>query len=144
MAQIASIDVEVRIPDSSIDIDNAEYEYMLGWYNADGGFYSWLFTDFIRTESVESETINAKTNPSKIFTKSENSVQLVAEDITENQYHEISKILRTKNIWRIWPTVLNKEPDKVAILSKAKKERKTDGRYNFNIVIQEKSPIIIT
>lgn len=143
MTLIATKDFAVRIPKSEASPDFEQFEYMIGWYNADGGFYTWLFEDFIKRENIDSEVINKRTEPSNIFNDSAKTVELVAEDLTETEFHEISKIIRSKNIWRIFKTSSNKAPEKLGIVTSASEEKKSDQRYNFTIRVQEKSSTLI-
>jgi hypothetical protein len=133
--------VQYNIPDSFNDSSAEEYEYFLAWQSPDGGFYSWLFFDFIKRGEINKDTVNTESeNITSIFKSTINTVQLVAEDLTKNQIETLKDILRAKIIYRYFKDGSFEE---LAINSDVYEIRESDYRYNFTIIVREQeSPLL--
>ena len=124
-------------PDSIFYPDAQEYEYFLNWYSVNSGLHSWMFTDFEEKQKVTGEIVAQNSeNINKIFESAENQIRLVAENLTENQFNVICKILRAKNIFRVHKDATI---EMVAIISSEYTKRKSDFRYDFEIVVQKEN-----
>ena len=126
---------EYIVPDSALNTDAESYEYYLIWQGVDGGFYSWLFEDFIKRQEVNSDTINTKSeNITNVFSSAKKYVELTAEDLTQNEFDVLSNILRAKYIRRYFKdgTYMN-----VVIKSNSSTKRQSDFNYTFTIQIEE-------
>ena len=135
MALIDTKIVQYLIPDSEADATAEAYEYFLVWVGTDGEVYNWLFTDFLKKKEVAGEVINTKsTRITKLFTASNNFIQLTAEDLTENEFDVISGILDAKTIRRYYKdgTFSN-----LAIQTDSYEKLKSDFRYNISFEVQE-------
>lgn len=138
---IASKTYEYIVPDSAINSDAESYEYFLVWQSPDGGFYCWMFEDFVKSQEVKSNTINTKTeNITNVFSNANNYVDLVAEDLNENEFNVLSDILRAKYIRRYFK---DRSYTNLAIVSNSFSKRKSDFNYTFRIQVQEKESNIL-
>lgn len=128
------------IPESTTNPDAEVWEYFLVWIAPDGGVLCWLFEDFTKKVEVSGEIINQKTdNITKIFKGANQTIQLVAEDLTENEFDTLSDIIRAKDIRRYFRDGSYK---KVAIVSTDFEKPKSQFRYNLLLEIQEKDKAI--
>lgn len=143
MPILSTFDFKIEIPKSTFDPAYADFEILLGWYNTDGGWYNWLFTDYEEAENIDGEIINYKTAPSKFFSDSAEIRRVVAEDLDYLTWSTIHKIIRSKNIWRIFRTDSGKAPVRVAIVTDSARITRSAGRYNLELTIREKSPTLI-
>lgn len=124
------------IPNSDSDSDYEQYEYFLVWISPDGGVYCWLFEDFERTIDIEGTVINTKSdNITKLFESANQSVRLIAEDITEDELDAISDIIRSLEIRRYYKDFTY---DELAIITSQVIKAKSQKRYNFVIEVAEK------
>jgi len=133
---ITSKTCEYIVPESANNEDYEQFEFFLVWVNPDGGVYSWLFEDFVKSVSVDNQTINAKSDNIKtIRTKANQTYTVVAEDLTENEYDVISKITLETMVRRYYKdgTYTN-----MAVLTRNIDKPKSQFRYNFTIEVQEK------
>ncbi len=128
-------------PDSETDSDAEAYEYYLVWQAPDGGIYSWLFEDFETRLRIKGTVINTKSdNITKLYDNASQSVELIAEDLTENEVDVISDILRAKIIRRYFrdSTFQN-----LAIDTDSFRKQKSDNRYAIELtVIELEKPLL--
>lgn len=135
MALIASKACQYIRPDSVNNPDAESYEYYLVWLGVDGGVYSWLFEDFNSKQSIDGDVVNSKSeNITKLFRNANRSIELVAEDLTENEFDTISKITRSLVVRRC-----HKDGtfDNLAILTDDIEKPKSQFRYNLELEVQE-------
>ena len=141
MALLQSITAQYIVPDSATDPDAESYEYYLRWINPDGAKLQWLFTDFVRQQEVSGQIVNTKTdNINKIYSDANNSVSLVAEDLTENEFDTLVGILRAKNIRRYFKDGSFQE---LTILTDTYQKQKSQARYRLVIEVVEKESSIL-
>lgn len=135
MTLIASKTCEYIRPDSVTNSDAKLYEYYLVWLGVDGGVYSWLFEDFTLKKSINGEVVNTKsTNITKLYRNANRSIELIAEDLTENEFDTISDITRALVIRRYFTdgTFIN-----LAILTDSIEKPKSQFKYNLQIEVAE-------
>ena len=101
MALIATKTCQYIRPDSVDDHDAESYEYYLVWLGVDGGAYNYLFEDFTLKKRIRSEVVNTKSeNITNLFQNANRSIELIAEDLTENEFDTISDITRALTVRR--------------------------------------------
>ena len=135
MTLIASKTCEYIRPDSVTNPDAEAYEYYLIWLGVDGEAYAWLFEDFTLKKSINGEVVNTKSeNITKLYRNANKSIELIAEDLTENQFDTISDITRALVIKRYFTdgTFIN-----LAILTDSIEKPKSQFRYNLQIEVAE-------
>ncbi len=133
MAIIASNTYKVNYPDSDTYPAAVEYEYFLIWKGTDGGVYWYLFTDWEVKERITGENINTDNEfLTRKFKKSENSIVLSAEDVSEVILLEFKNLLRAEYVARYDGT----DFVPVAIVEDSIQYRKTGTRYDFTFEIQ--------
>lgn len=141
MAIIDTKTCELIIPESKTNSAAEAWEYYLVWQGTDGGVYSWLFTDFTEQQNIQGSILNTKsTNITKLFQSSENSVLLIAEDLTENEFDTIRGILRAKIIRRYYK---DSTFDNLAIVTSKSKKSKSEFRYSLQLEVLEVESSII-
>lgn len=126
---------ELIIPDSETNSEAEAYEYYLGWLSPDGAPYYQMFTDFTLKIKIKGNVINTKSsNITKLFENAFQTVQLIAEDLTSNQFDTISKLLRSKLVRRYFrdESFIN-----LAIETNSSEKVQSDNRYNINITVSE-------
>jgi hypothetical protein len=137
MAILAEQIFKIIRPDSVTDPTAVSYEYFLNWYGTDGGFYVWMFYDFVERANTTGEIVSENSpNINKIFESSETQITLNCENLTENQFDVIKKIIRAKNIFRVFQ---NGTFERLAIISTNYNKRKSNFRYDFEIVVQKEN-----
>ena len=135
MALLASKICKYIRPDSSTDPDAEAYEYYLVWIGVDGGVYSWLFEDFILKKRINSDIINKNSsNITKLYQSSERTIQLTAEDLTENEFDVIATITRALVVRRYYR---DSSYDNLSILTDRIEKPKSQFRYNLELEVQE-------
>lgn len=135
MALIASRTVKYIRPESVTNIDAEAYEYYLVWLGVDGGVYSWLFEDFNLKKSIGGNIINTKSsNISKLYQNAERSIELVAEDLTENEFDTLSDIIRALVVRRYFKDLSYQN---LAIETDSIEKPKSQFRYNLEIEVAE-------
>ena len=135
MALIASKVCQYIRPDSASDSDAESYEYYLVWLGVDGGVYSWLFEDFNLKKSINGEVVNTKSeNITKLYQNANQSIELIAEDLTENEYDTICDITRALVVRRYFTdgTFTN-----LAILTDDIEKPKSQFRYDLKLEVAE-------
>ncbi len=134
MTQITSKIFEFVRPDSSDNNDAELYEYYLVWLGVDGGVYAWLFEDFELKQSVNGQVVNTKSdNITKLFRNANNSVSLIAEDLNENEFDTISKIVRALVVRRYYK---DGTFDNLAIKTEEIIKPKSQFRYNLVLEVE--------
>lgn len=134
MAQITSKVFEYVRPNSESDPDAEQYEYFLVWLGVDGGVYHWMFEDFVTRQNINGEIVNTKSsNITKLFLNANNSVQLVAEDLTENEFDSISNIVRALVVRRYFK---DGNFENLAIKTVEIEKPKSQFRYNIAIEVE--------
>lgn len=135
MALIASKTCKYIRPDSSINSDAEAYEYYLVWIGVDGGVYSWLFEDFNQKLDIDGNVVNSKSqNITKLYNNAKRSVELIAEDLTENEFDTIAKITRALVVRRYYK---DGSFDNLAILTDRIEKPKSQFRYNLELEVRE-------
>ena len=135
MALIASKTCKYIRPDSATNPDAASYEYYLVWLGVDGGVYSWLFEDFNTKTRIRSEIVNTKSqNITKLYESATPIIELIAEDLTENEFDTLAYITRVLVVRRYFKdgTYSN-----LAIDTDRIEKPKSQFRYNLEISVQE-------
>ncbi len=137
MAILTEVVLKIIRPDSFYDASAEAYEYFLNWYGSDGGFYVWMFYDFVEKSKVQGEIVSANSpNINKIFESATNQITLNCENLSENEFDVISKITRAKNLFRVFK---DGSKERLAIISTNATKRKSDFRYDFEIVVQKEN-----
>ena len=135
MALIASKTCKYIRPDSATNSDAESYEYYLVWLGVDGGVYSWLFEDFNTKTRIRSEIVNTKSqNITKLYESATPIIELIAEDLTENEFDTLADITRVLVVRRYFKdgTYTN-----LAIDTDRIEKPKSQFRYNLEIAVQE-------
>jgi hypothetical protein len=135
MALIASKVCQYIRPDSVSNSDAEAYEYYLVWLGVDGGVYSWLFEDFTRKKNINGEVVNTKSdNITKLYRNANQSIELIAEDLTENEFDTICDITRALVVRRYFTdgTFSN-----LAILTDNVEKPKSQFRYDLELEVAE-------
>jgi hypothetical protein len=121
-------------PESVTDPAAFAWEYLLVWQSPDGGVYQWLFLDYVLKMEISGSIINTKTeNINKLFSGAVETIELAAEDLTENEFDTISDILRAKIVTRVFA---DGTIEKLAIITDGFEKRKSDARYKLIIEVQ--------
>ncbi len=131
---IATKTVEYLRPESVTNPDAERWEYFLVWEGTDGGIYCWLFKDFIKANEVNGEVINPKKNISKLLNNAPVFVEVVAEDLTLNEFDTLSDLLRVKEVRRYYK---DGTYDRLAVVTSKNERRESGVRYNFALMLQE-------
>lgn len=135
MALIASKTCQYIRPDSVSNSDAEAYEYFIVWLGVDGGVYCWLFEDFTRKKDINGEVVNTKSeNITKLYRNANKSIQIVAEDLTENEFDTISDITRALVVRRYF---LDGSFSNLAILTDKIEKTKSQFRYNLELEVAE-------
>ncbi len=135
MALIASKVCQYIRPDS-VNNPNAEsYEYFLVWLGVDGGVYSWLFEDFTLKKNISGEVVNTKSdNITKLYRNANKSIELIAEDLSENEFDTICDITRALVVRRYFK---DGTFDNLAIVTDRIDKPKSQFRYDLEIEVAE-------
>ena len=141
MATIDTKICEYITPESETNAAAEEWEYYLVWQGVDGGVYNWLFEDFTHTQDVQSDIINSKSsNITKVFRAVNNSVLVIAEDLSENEFDTLRQILRAKLIRRYYK---DGTYNNVQIITSQTEKPKSKFRYSLQLeIIEIESPIM--
>ena len=132
---ITSETIKYIRPESVTNPDAFQWEYFLQWQAADGGIQCWLFTDFARKTKISGSIVNSKSeNITKIFDSATQTVELVAEDLTENEFDVISDITRAKIINRFFK---DGTKTSLAIVTNKINKSKSKGRFRFAFEVEE-------
>ncbi len=135
MALIASKVCQYIRPDSVDNSDAEAYEYYLVWLGVDGGVYNWLFEDFTKEKNINGEVVNTKSeNITKLYRNANQSIEIVAEDLTENEFDTICDITRALVVRRYFKdgTFSN-----LAILTDSIEKPKSQFRYDLELEVAE-------
>lgn len=135
MALIASKTCEYIRPDSVDNSDAEAYEYYLVWIGVDGGVYNWLFEDFTLKKDIDSDIVNTKSeNITKLYKSANRSVEIIAEDLTENEFDTISYITRALVVRRYFKdgTFTN-----LAIITGDIEKPKSQFRFDLELEVAE-------
>lgn len=135
MALIATKTCKYVRPDSVDNPDAVNYEYFLVWLGVDGGVYNWLFEDFTKEKNIDGEVVNTKSeNITKLYRGANQSIQLIAEDLSENEFDTICDITRALVVRRYFTdgTFSN-----LAILTDNVDKPKSQFRYNLELEVAE-------
>ena len=135
MTLIASKTAQYIIPDSATNPDAEAYEYFLTWLGVDGGVYSWLFEDFTKKQDIVGTIVNTKSdNITKLYKNAGKSIEIVAEDLTENEFDTISNIIRALVVRRYYK---DGSFDNLAIVTDKINKPKSQFRYNLELEVME-------
>lgn len=135
MALIASKVAQYIRPDSVDNPDAEAYEYFLVWLGVDGGVYSWLFEDFTQKKNINAEVVNTKSeNITKLYRNANKSIEIVAEDLSENEFDTICDITRALVVRRYFK---DGTFDNLAILTDNVDKPKSQFRYNLELEVAE-------
>jgi len=119
MTLIASKVCEYIRPDSSTDSDAENYEYYLVWLGVDGGVY----------------VVNTKSeNITKLFKNANQSINIIAEDLTENEFDVIADITRALVVKRYFRDGTS---NNLAIITDKIIKPKSQFRYNLELEVSE-------
>jgi hypothetical protein len=135
MTFIATKICEYIRPDSVTDSEAEAYEYFLVWLGVDGGCYCWMFEDYTLKKSITGQVINTRSeNISKLINSANRSIELIAEDLSENEFDIISDITRALVVRRYYT---DGTYDNLAIETTSYTKNKSDFRYDFRITVSE-------
>ena len=126
--------VEYLRPESVTNPDAERWEYFLVWEGTDGGVYCWLFKDFARANEVDGTIINPKRNINKLHSNAPRFIEVIAEDLTLNEYDTLSDLLRVKVVRRYYK---DGTFDRLAVRTSVNERRESGVRYNFPLTLQE-------
>lgn len=141
MAQITSKVCQYIRPDSSANPDVQLYEYYLVWVGVDGSVGQWLFEDSILIKNRDGSVVNTRNeNITKLITNANRSVLVIAEDLTENEFNTISKIIDSVEVWRVYR---DGTKNKVSIATNEIEKPKSQFRYNLELEIVEQQDKIM-
>lgn len=141
MTQITSKVCQYIRPDSSYNPDAQLYEYYLAWIGLDGSVGQWLFEDSILIKNRDSSVVNTRNeNITKLITNANRSVLVIAEDLTENEFDTISKIIDSVEVWRVYR---DGTKNKVSIATTEIEKPKSQFRYNLELEIVEQQDKIM-
>lgn len=132
MALIATKTCEYIRPDSVDNSDAEAYEYYLVWLSTDGGVYNWLFEDFTLKKDIDSDVVNTKSNNiTKLYKSVSRSVEIIAEDLTENEFDTISNITRALVVQRHF-----KDGTFVNLAIETDKVEKPKSQFRFDLPLE--------
>jgi hypothetical protein len=132
MSQITSKVYEYIKPESVSNPDAELYEYYLVWLGVDGGVYAWLFEDFETKQAINGQVVNTKSeNITKLYRNVRNSILLVAEDLTENEFDTISDIVRALVIRRYF-----KDGTYQSLSIKTEEIVKPKSQFRYNLALE--------
>lgn len=132
MALIASKTCEYIRPDSVDNPDAKAYEYYLVWLGVDGGVYNHLFEDFTLKKDIDSDVVNTKSsNITKLYKNANRSVEIIAEDLTENEFDTISNITRALVVKRFF-----KDGTSVNLAIETDKVDKPKSQFRFDLPLE--------
>lgn len=135
MALLSSKTCKYIRPDSLENPDAEAYEYFLVWLGVDGGIYCWLFEDFNLKKDIRGSIVNTKSeNITKLYQNAGKSIELVAEDLTENEFDVISNITRALVVRRYYK---DSTYDNLAIVTDSFEKPKSQFRYNLELEVRE-------
>lgn len=141
MAQITSKVCQYIRPDSSSNPDAQLYEYYLVWIGLDGSVGQWLFEDSVLIKEREGNVVNTRNeNITKLITNANRSVLVIAEDLTENEFDTIAKIIDSVEVWRVFK---DGTKNKVSIATNEIEKPKSQFRYNLELEIVEQQDKIM-
>jgi hypothetical protein len=133
-------------PDSLDDRNYEDFEYLLVWFQRDGSYGQFMFTDRNVNISTSVDILNRqdKDKINSFINAEDRAVGLFAENLTFNDFIAITSILVATKTIRV-----NSDLDiadgsdifeRVTVDRSSFSYRKTDLRYtlNFNIVLREK------
>jgi hypothetical protein len=98
---------KVITPESEADPNYAQFEYMLGWYDFNGNWQQYLFTDWDNKRKYDNEVFNNKQKESgsvigSILNDEEDRVLLTVEDSTLQDVQVFLSIFRNERVIRIF------------------------------------------
>ena len=118
-------------PDSVNDPAYTQFEYMLGWYDFNGVWQQYLFTDWDNVANFDNEVYN-KTNTAQVGSVNKNEefiVNLTVDDATYNDLLVFLSIFRAEKVYRIYT---NNTYEVVAPMSNSIKYQQRGIRYKFS------------
>ncbi len=135
MTLIATKVCKYNRPDSVDNVDAESYEYYLVWLGVDGGTYSWLFEDYTLKKRINGDVVNTKSeNITKLYKNANQSIELIAEDLEENEFDTICDITRALVVRRYFT---DGTFDNLAILTDDIEKPKSQFRWNIEIEVAE-------
>jgi hypothetical protein len=134
MATINPTIYKLETPKSESDSTYDDFEYMLQWQGDNGEPLRYLFTDWENSENVNVNGLNRKDLDlfKSIPENANRSILLTAEDLTKNDLEIYKSILRATEIYRVFK---DGTTERVGKASDSNEFRQTNGRYDFNFVI---------
>lgn len=141
MAQISSKVCQYIRPDSFADLTAQVYEYYLVWIGLDGSVGQWLFENSLIIKSRDASVVNTRNeNITKLITNANRVVSVIAEDLSENEFDTIAKIIDSVEVWRVYR---DGSKNKVSIATNEIEKPKSQFRYNLEIEIVEQQDKIM-
>ena len=132
--------VEVLEPVSLNDYNLEQYEYFLLWFGIDGSPHWYMFTDFESTQEITAKNYNTNTDsPFRLFSSSENTSLVVAENLNDNEFNTIKEITRAKKLYRL---LKDETFTELLIVSSTYEKIESNGRFNYSIRVQEKDKVL--
>lgn len=131
---------EIIRPKSLTDSSYEKYEYLLRWIGRDGSDYQFMFFDAEIETKVKANTINIE-NPDTVeslIISEENTINLVAEDLSLNDVDVIGEMFANKYVTRIFKDGSVK---RYAMDSNSYKKRLYNLRYNVEFSIIDSNKI---
>jgi hypothetical protein len=134
MSQITSKVFEYIRSDSETNPDAESYEYYLVWLGVDGSVAHWLFEEFTPSLKITGGVVNTKSEDiTKLIKNANKSVQLIAEDLSENEFNTITGINRALVVRRYYK---DGAFDNLAVKSEGFEKAKSQFRYNYTIEVE--------
>jgi hypothetical protein len=140
--------VTVVTPQSDSNIIFEDYEFLLTWYNREGGQVQWMFNDWENAQRPSGNPVNIE-DADRIRTLTEReqrSVKLIAEDITREEGILFESLLIAKTIYRVFRIDSQLyEPggfQRYAILNGRRRWIQSKQRFRVELELQEIEPTL--
>ena len=98
---------KVITPESEEDSNYAQFEYMLGWFDFQGNWQQYLFTDWENRNNYNNEVFNKESKNTasvigSILKSQDSTVRLTVEDATIQDIQVFMSIMRQEKVIRIY------------------------------------------
>lgn len=98
---------KVITPESEDDSNYAQFEYMLGWFDFQGNWQQYLFTDWENRNNYNNEVFNKESKNTasvigSILKSQDSTVRLTVEDATIQDIQVFMSIMRQEKVIRIY------------------------------------------
>lgn len=127
-------------PKSFTNPDYADHEFLLAWYNRNGAYNQYMFTDWTINNNTDSDILNLKdkNNLENIPSNEERQIKLYAEDLSYNDLQVMLGIKTAKKVTRIYK---DGTYEYIGIDNNSFTYKQSDARYNFefNIILYQRA-----